>query len=177
MLHFQIISKREALALLVRNGCNDAPNYLNGETYTTGNGESRVGGKTFLYSRGFVLSTTMSVPRPVSGREFQIVAFHGTCFENLSSILQNGLQVGNPHDCATFSGAVYGSGVYVSPRQAYAKLYARGDPQFFGNGRIRLVLGLRIRNAESITETTSSDIWVIKRAEDVKVQGINLTYD
>mmetsp|Transcript_112712 Transcript_112712/g.313591 ORF Transcript_112712/g.313591 Transcript_112712/m.313591 type:complete len:173 (+) Transcript_112712:149-667(+) len=170
-------TQRQAHHIIRHQGSSAALSYLNGETYSTGTGEATVGGETFYYCHGFVLNTTMSVPWPIAGREFQIVAYHGTLYCNLESILKNGLLVGNPRDCQTFNGDVYGTGIYCSPRQDYAKSYARGDPQPLGSGSARLVLGLRLRNSAAITKTSDPRIWVIKRAEDVKVQDINLTYD
>jgi hypothetical protein len=107
--------------------------------------------------------------------------------------------VGNPTECETFNGDVYGRGVYVSPgcivfitsntssldqkknvspHQQYAKLYSRRSPRQVGaHGKVRLVFGLRLHNPSAISRTSDSRIWLIKNPADVVVQDINLTFD
>jgi len=147
--------------------------------YTTGSGVARGGGEPFHYERGIVLNTTHSHGKDTTGSEWSIVAYHGTDWCNLDSILENGLKVGNPTECLTFKGAVHGAGVYCSPEQSYAKLYSRGTPRKLdgGHGAVRLVLGLRIRNRLAITKTSNSQIWVVRNAADIVVQDINLTFE
>ena len=80
--------------------------------------------------------------------------------------------------CATFTGAVYGKGVYCSPRQSYAKSYSRGELRSVGkHGKVRLVFGLRIRSTAAITKTSADDIWVVTDPADVVIQDINLTFE
>lgn len=84
--------------------------------------------------------------------------------------------VGNPTECETFNGDVYGRGVYVSPHQQYAKLYSRRSPRQVGaHGKVRLVFGLRLHNPSAISRTSDSRIF--KNPADVVVQDINLTFD
>ena len=158
------------LALVLAAGVQ--PEYIADGHYSTGSGTLCSGGETAKYSRGIVINTR-------SRREdWSIVAYHGTPWVNANGILKDGLLPGNPTECKTFSGDVYGAGVYCSPRQSYAKLYHRGEPRPVGtHGRVRLVFGLRIRSAAAITKTTDDDIWVIRNPADVVVQDINLTFE
>ena len=97
------------------------------------------GGETFHYTKGIVINTKLSFKQPNSDK-WRIVAYHGTEWCNLNSILKDGLIPGNPTDCETFSGNKYGNGVYVSPYQSYAKLYNRGSPEGIGISSTRAVV-------------------------------------
>ena len=150
--------------------------YIGSNHYTTGSGALTWGSEKFHYTNGIVINTKLSFKQPNSDK-WRIVAYHGTEWCNLNSILKDGLLPGNPTDCQTFSGSKYGKGVYVSPYQSYAKLYNRGTPKRISSGRVRLVLGLRIKDSHSITKTTDEKIWLIKDETNVSVQDINLTFD
>ena len=126
--------------------------YVGSNHYTTGSGTQTWGGETFHYSSGIVINTKLSF-KPPNSNKWRIVAYHGTEWCNLNSILKQGLLPGNPHECQTFKANVYGKGVYWSPYQSYAKTYDRGSPQSIQSGKVRLVLGLRIKDSASITKT------------------------
>jgi intein/homing endonuclease len=104
-------------------------------------------------------------------------AYHGTSPVNLKGILGDGLKVGGV-DVALKNGAVYGTGIYVTPFPEIALAYA---PEVNTGGKTyRIVFQCRVKPSSYSQHLPYSKrnnelaYWVVKNAEDVRPYSICL---
>ena len=71
--------------------------YLSTGHYQTGHGTAEWGNQVFYYEDGIVINVASM--KPQHGNDWKIVAYHGTEWQNLESILKLGLLPGTPSDC------------------------------------------------------------------------------
>eukprot|EP00445_Apocalathium_hangoei_P042329 CAMPEP_0203975656 /NCGR_PEP_ID=MMETSP0359-20131031/100721_1 /ASSEMBLY_ACC=CAM_ASM_000338 /TAXON_ID=268821 /ORGANISM="Scrippsiella Hangoei, Strain SHTV-5" /LENGTH=386 /DNA_ID=CAMNT_0050913859 /DNA_START=36 /DNA_END=1196 /DNA_ORIENTATION=+ len=92
-----------------------------------------------------------------------VIAYHGTGAQWLPNIMKHGLLVQGGNKDA-LHGAVYGTGIYVSPNIEYSKLYAK--PTCVDGRTLLPVFSCRVR-PYSFTKTDKQDIWLVHSTDDI----------
>jgi len=104
----------------------------------------------------------------LDGKDGWVIAYHGTGAQWIPNIMKHGLLVRGGSTTAK-NGAVYGSGIYVSPNVEYSKYYA--EPQCVNGRSMYPVLTCRLRPG-SFTKTNMDYIWLVQSSDDIVCTGL-----
>jgi len=97
------------------------------------------------------------------------VAYHGTHQENVPGILVHSLQVGGTNNVKARNGAVFGTGIYLSPKWEVAQGYSTGIP-VPGLGTVKVVFQVRVHTGNY--KKHNANIWTVPDPADVRPYGV-----
>uniref|UniRef100_A0A8C7CMU0 Poly [ADP-ribose] polymerase n=1 Tax=Oncorhynchus kisutch TaxID=8019 RepID=A0A8C7CMU0_ONCKI len=91
-------------------------------------------------------------------------AFHGSHIENWHSILRNGLVVAS-NTRLQLHGAIYGSGIYLSPMSSISFGYSGQQPQFLQSRNLKCIALCEVITSPDLHK--HGDIWVVPNTDHV----------